>query len=145
MVHIIGTQIQNGEEDKVDFSAMGTLDRRDGEVVVSYKEYNDDQEITTEIIVREGSVTMQKTGEIVTQMVFEPQKLYVAEYSTPFGNINVNVFPTMVDSFIDENDGKVELEYVLTVGGTELISRINMRYTKKGFKREGGNSVYYES
>ena len=80
---IIGTQISNGDEDRIDFSTTGWFERRGDSFVLSFDEYNADSgEIKTEVIMDGKAVTMQKTGAVETQMVFEPQKLYLAEYST---------------------------------------------------------------
>ena len=146
MVRIIGTQISNGDEDRIDFSTTGWFERRGDSFVLSFDEYNADSgEIKTEVIMDGKAVTMQKTGAVETQMVFEPQKLYLAEYSTPFGDLDVNIFPTMVDTYIGDGDGKIELEYVLNIGGSKTVSRINMRYSKKGFHNEERSNVYDES
>lgn len=52
MVRIIGTQISNGDEDRIDFSTTGWFERRGDSFVLSFDEYNADSgEIKTEVIM----------------------------------------------------------------------------------------------
>ena len=141
MLRIKGTQIQGDEEDVIDFSTLGNYERRGTAVVLTYTETDEDTDVTTEVCVDGGVITMQKSGSLETQMVFEEQKTYTAEYITPFGNIDVMIYPTMVNASVGDDNGKIELEYIMTIAGSEVLSRINMQYSKG----KTGKGVYYES
>ena len=66
MVRIIGTQISNGDEDRIDFSTTGWFERRGVSFVLSFDEYNADSgEIKTEeMCIRDSAWAFRNLDKI---------------------------------------------------------------------------------
>ncbi len=130
LLNIKGSQVQGEEYNDVELTTEGILTRQNGRSTISY----DDSEMAGEnvqtIIHVDGNiVTMQKTGAIQTQFVFEVGKTYITAYSTPFGELDVSLIPTLVDTKIEDACGKIELEYVMNIAGSQIVYRLNLSYT----------------
>jgi len=130
LLHIRGSQVQDGVSDEVELTTKGWL-RFEGETaVLGYDDSEDAAEDTQTVIrVRGGVITMQKTGKLETQFIFERGKDFITEYKTPFGTLGVTLYPTLVDAKMGEQQGRIELEYVLDIAGVQVVNRLNLHYT----------------
>ncbi|MDO5022219.1 MAG: DUF1934 domain-containing protein [Eubacteriales bacterium] len=65
-----------------------------------------------------GIVTMASDGPFGTDMVFEKGCRYEGSYRTPYGELDMSIFPTLVNYNISEDgNGEVNLKYQLDIGG----------------------------
>ena len=130
LLSISGSQMQGDEDNSIELTTQGQLDFENGVGVLSYNDSEDDAEnVETRISVNGDVVTMQKTGSIETHFIFERGKTYITEYLTPFGALDVTLYPTLVDAKIEEEKGRIELEYVLDIAGAQVVNRLNLNYT----------------
>lgn len=127
-LNIVGSQSKDGERDDVTLNVNGRLVSEDGIHTLTYTELDDEGSIDTEIRIEGEVVTMIKSGATESNMVFEKAKTYAAAYSTPFGNLDVSLFPTLVDTHVGEDAGRIELEYILSMGGEQYVNRVNLTY-----------------
>lgn len=61
-------------------------------------------------------VTMTRTGEVNTALVFEPKKRHICCYKTPYMPFELCVRTVALDNRI-ESDGELVLEYVIEIRG----------------------------
>lgn len=101
----------------------GTLaDRPDG-VLLRYEETledeNDHTSVTHDVrlLLRRGHVTLLRKGPYSMMLVLEKGKRYETTYHTPYGDMPMAVYPTVVDCRLKENGGRVELVYQLDLQG----------------------------
>ncbi len=65
-----------------------------------------------------GVVTMASEGPFSTDMVFEKGCRYEGSYRTPYGALDMSIFPTIVNYNISEDgNGEVNLKYQLDIDG----------------------------
>lgn len=65
-----------------------------------------------------GVVTMNRDGAYGANMVFEKGYRYESSYRTPFGPLDMGIFPTLVDYDVREDmSGEVNLKYQLDIQG----------------------------
>lgn len=65
-----------------------------------------------------GIVTMQRDGQLSTSMIFSQGNRYEGSYNTPYGALEMGVFPTQVKySISDLAKGEVVLKYQLDIQG----------------------------
>ena len=132
LFNIKGSQMQNPEEkqDEINLTTYGTLAHEDGKYTLAYNdtEGTSNQNTVTEIKVDGNSVIMQKTGGFETQFIFEQSKLYSTVFRTPFGNMSMSVFPTLVDTHLGNDRGSIDLEYIINVAGAQFINKLSLSY-----------------
>ena len=128
---IVGSQSRDGERDDVTLNVNGQLISENDRHVLTYTEMDDDGSVDTEIRVEGDVVTMIKTGAAESNMVFEREKTFSAAYNTPFGSLDVSLYPTLVDAHVGESEGRIELEYILSMGGEQYVNRVNLTYTSE--------------
>ncbi len=92
----------------------------------------------TKISVTEDGkrVVMDKIGEYSTSMIFEKGKSYQSHYNTPFGSLELYVYPTKVKTSFREKDGDVFLQYQLNLQGQFIaIHELKIQYAlQEGYK-----------
>lgn len=49
-------------------------------------------------------------------------------YNTPYGNFGMNMLTTMVETDVNQEKGKIEIEYVMSLTGTQCVSKLLMTY-----------------
>lgn len=77
--------------------------------------------------MQDGVVTMSREGEYRTSMIFSQGNRFEGNYETPYGALEMGVYPTQVKYKVDENDkGEVLLKYQLDIQG-QFASMREMR------------------
>jgi uncharacterized beta-barrel protein YwiB (DUF1934 family) len=76
-----------------------------------------------------GIVTMASEGIFSTDMVFEKGCRYEGSYRTPYGALDMSIFPTLVNYDIaDDGSGEVNLKYQLDIDGRyAAVHRLNIK------------------
>ncbi|MBQ8537611.1 MAG: DUF1934 domain-containing protein [Clostridia bacterium] len=76
-------------------------------------------------------VTMTRTGEYGSTMVFEKGRQFEGVYHTPFGEMDLAVFPTKVRVEMGEEAGKIHLQYQLNFQGSiATMNDLTVQYRK---------------
>lgn len=132
VLNIQGSQTIGDRREKIEFTTQGLLERRGEAVVLTYEDSGDeDYTVETAISVDGDIVVMEKRGGLETQFIFETSKTFSTVYSTPFGELDVTLFPTLVDTNIGRDAGRIDLEYILSIGDTQMVNRLNLLYEMK--------------
>ena len=107
---------QSGEE-TIEFVTGGDLSRADGEYVLTYRE----SELTglegteTTIRVEPSRVTMLRTGQVNTQMVFQEGRRHLSLYDTPYGALSVGVHTSRLSAELGDDGGRIEIDYSIEI------------------------------
>ncbi len=120
LLHIVGYQEIGDDVEGIEITTAGKLEETDGQVSIT----------TTNLIVREDSIMLIKTGAVQTQFVFEMEKTFAATYATPFGRFELVLYPTLMDTTKNGEGGKIELEYVTNFSGSQVVNRLDVSYFK---------------
>lgn len=67
--------------------------------------------------MKNGVVTMLREGEMSTSMIFSQGNRYEGSYNTPYGALEMGVFPTQVRYNVNDARGEVVLKYQLDIQG----------------------------
>jgi len=80
--------------------------------------------------LKDGVVTMLREGEFNTSMIFSQGNRYEGSYNTPYGALEMGVFPTQVRYQVDDAKGEVLLKYQLDIQGQYASMReMRIRFT----------------
>jgi len=103
------------EPDSLDFSTDGEYQFQNNTGCLRYAE----SEVTgmegtrTCVTIRPGQVVVDRDGLVKSRMVFEEGIKNSFLYSTPFGQATMGVDTRFIHGQMDENGGKVEIDYVV--------------------------------
>ena len=116
IISIKGVQKTQDYADSVEFITEGTFDvKKDG-----YKITYEESEVTgltgeTTLLIEKAKVTMTRTGENSTHIIFEEGVRHLAHYDMGFGTFNVGVHTHCVGSTLKKTGGELKLRYSIEI------------------------------
>ena len=131
MISVISSARDGSGESEGEMRMMmpGTLSVRSDGCRLCYQETLEDESdhtsITHEVrmLLRPGHVTLLRKGPYGMLMVLDRGKRYEGVYHTPFGDMAMAVYPTVVQCRLGEDGGRVELLYQLDLQGSFASER----------------------
>lgn len=110
-----------GEDSSVELITKGRLYKNDKSDIynIEYEEseISGIEGFKTLISVNGSQVEMERVGISSAKLIFEKGKKFINSYETPFGILQMEIYPIKVDHKIDDHEGEVDLEYQLGFGG----------------------------
>lgn len=133
LVTFLGNQVSgDGMSQKIEFLTEGKLHREQDAWVLEYQEsYLSGMEGTdTRIVLQKDSVSLQRTGTFDAHFVFEKWKTYSGWMDTPYGEVELALFPTNLRVSVDDTAGSgwVDVEYDLHMFGECESSQLLLRF-----------------
>ncbi|MBE6955880.1 MAG: DUF1934 domain-containing protein [Ruminococcaceae bacterium] len=125
------------DKDSIELVTRGSLDREGGKLTLQYEE----SELTglegtlTTIQVEPERVTMLRTGQVNTQMVFQEGRRHLSMYNTPYGAMTVGVNTRHLYAELDEDGGEIEIDYNIEIDHAVTgrnVFRINVKKVPAG-------------
>ena len=127
-----------GEPEPIELITVGRYDMKDGRHVIEYDEVFEGLPGKTHNIVNIdiGSVTVSKTGQVNTDMLFEVGRINMAAYETPYGLLDMSFETTAVNFEKTDRGFQLNIAYKMSVGGQlsadcRLELNIKFRVKKK--------------
>ena len=68
------------------------------------------------ISIEDNTVSMERSGTAFPY-VFEPGKSYINNLITPFGAMQMEIYPTRVKYELGEQEGRLDLKYQMAIDG----------------------------
>ena len=137
LVSIMGwTREDDAPEDAMRLLTTGTLTGGEDAWQIDYKETEPDDGETHDVTVtlNKGVVTMQRSGQYATSMVFDQGHRFEGSYRTPYGDLAMGVYPTHVRYQVDgQHTGEVNLTYQLDLQGQfAAMHELRIRFCPAG-------------
>ncbi|MDD3931800.1 MAG: DUF1934 domain-containing protein [Eubacteriales bacterium] len=86
---------------------------------------------TTIQVEDEGSMILTRTGSHEMRLSFEAGSRHITRMNTPYGDLDVSVFTSMVESQIDDSGGFIHLGYTIDINNQEqLNTRLDIEIKK---------------
>ncbi len=130
MLTIKGAQLEGGHDDHVEFMTEGRLFRDAEGYLLEY----DESELTgvdgctTRLILKDGSVTLLRSGGSDMHMIFSPHSVYESTVTTPEGTRRISIFALRVESQLFEQSGRLSLEYELSIGDLSTVNKLDLSF-----------------
>ena len=80
--------------------------------------------IKTVVHATVGRVEICRNGAYGTNIVYEQGKVYKTVYKMPYGEMPMVVKPSRVLTALDEDGGKIYLDYKMSLAGQEFDNKI---------------------
>jgi uncharacterized beta-barrel protein YwiB (DUF1934 family) len=131
LIDILGKQTdENGQDDVIEMSVQGTVTRHaDGSVEIVYREtpMTGMEETETRLLVQGERISMFRSGQYHSTMVFERNVKYMAMYQTPFGAFSMSILPTRVEAHTDDTTAHLFINYDYGFGPSGGQNRLEIK------------------
>ncbi|MCQ4023352.1 MULTISPECIES: DUF1934 domain-containing protein [unclassified Ruminococcus] len=122
LIKITGKQFVDGESDTVVVETTGHYEEKDSVKYVYYKEYieeddGDAERDTTVEIKSNNLVSIIRSGGLESRLMLELDSEHQCLYQTPFGNLMITVFTSVIDFDLSEDGGYIHVVYSLNFSG----------------------------
>ena len=133
-IELISKRISGGDEDKIEFKTGGGYYIRDNKFYITYEDHADMGMGNSRILlkVEEGVITMRRTGDFQTVMVYKLGEITEFIYRVPFGELNLKIKTLCIENTLSENGGKLSFCYELFAGGEQTSNEITISVKKEG-------------
>ena len=127
----IKSTISSDSTDSVVVNTLGKMTCDNGIYCLSYEETDQDGDVTDTLIkIDPDTVTIQRKGSMSSCLTVREGERYTSQYEAAYGSFSVGITGKRVRSLLDENGGRVLLEYEVDTNGSFLsnnIIEINVR------------------
>jgi len=121
MLFVRGEQyFDDADPDATELLTEGTMELREDAIVLEYQEteLTGMAGTTTTFEIKGARVTLQRSGSLNSQMVFEEGRQHSSLYETPFGALTVDIQTSRLRHNITERGGVMEIKYSIAVEHT---------------------------
>ena len=122
--------LPEGDIERNVVSADGFLRFSDNEATLTYAEENEGGRAESEIIFKDGGVTVCRKGAIESELYFKEGESHVSIYSVPPYKFDAIVTAKRVRVDLSADGGKIDLLYNMKIGGAEKSTRMKIWISK---------------
>lgn len=119
LIKIVGTQTADGEEDVIELTTNGSLERTDGGWKLCYNETEATgmEGTVTQLDIGEGRLTLIRSGTHPSMLILEENRRHHCTYQTPYGAIDLGTYASEITHDLDDKGGEVIFRYTLGFNG----------------------------
>lgn len=130
LLNIKGTQRDGNTDECIELVTEGRLSIKPDGLLIEYdeSELTGIEGCTTTLVLKDNCVTMERNGTLSMQMEFSPGRVFNSSLSTPYGMINLHVFASRVESELKETEGRLCLEYELSMGSLSTFNKLDLSF-----------------
>ena len=130
LVSITGSRMSETDNDSLELITEGSYSHEGDTYTIEYEESAlSGMEGTKTIISVQGPVmSMERIGAYNSHFFFEDGKFFRGSYATPLGNVELGMFPTLLDYRFHDQEGRLDLEYQLELDGVQTKNQIYLAY-----------------
>lgn len=77
---------------------------------------------TTIHVIRPEHMSLIRTGTHQMELAFEKGNRHITRMSTPYGDLDVTVYTSLVDSQLDESGGLISLGYTIDINKQQQVN-----------------------
>lgn len=123
LLNIMGVQGIDDNKDSIEFSTVGTMET---DLSGTHFCYDESQILkagsikTTLNILNDGSVILERSGDINTRLVLEKAKRNSCHYNTPFGEMMIGIYCNRLEVDLNGATGRVFMDYSIDSNFREI-------------------------
>ena len=119
LIKIIGTQTADGEQDVVELTTNGTLDRTaDGwKLCYNETEATGMEGTITTLDISEGRLNLMRSGTHPSMLILEKNRRHHCNYHTPYGTFDLGTYASELAYKLGEHGGELLFSYTLGFNG----------------------------
>lgn len=120
IISLKGSRKDGGEQDEIELVTEGVYYTEGASHFVTYNETEVTglEGTTTTLKIENNKVTMLRSGQNNSQLIFEKGQRHICSYETPFGAFAIGVISQMLDIDLTETGGVVSAEYQIEINNS---------------------------
>ncbi len=118
--------LPEGESERNVSEATGFLRYDNGNATLTYTEDGESGHLESEIIYREGKVSVNRRGAIESNLDFVEGERTYSIYSVPPYKFDTELFTKRIRAEVCEDGGKIDLFYTMKIGGADKSARMKI-------------------
>ena len=134
LVSISGLQYEIDKDEAVEVISVGEYYNRNGKHYVLYEELLEDIEGSTNCTIKisDKQIDIIKKGASNVHMIFEENKKNMTYYHTPYGDLQVGIYTTLIKVTEEEDKVIADVEYGLDINYAHVSDcQIRIKITTK--------------
>ena len=126
LLNIKGVQGIDDDKETIEFSTVGSMET---DLTGTHFYYDESQilkagSIKTALnILNDGSVILERSGDITTRLVLEKQKRNSCHYNTPFGEMMIGIYCNCLEVDLNGATGRVFMDYSIDSNFREISKK----------------------
>lgn len=119
LIKITGTQTADGEQDVIELTTNGTLERASEGWVLCYNETEATgmEGTVTKLDIAPGRLNLMRSGTHPSMLILEKNRRHHCNYHTPYGTIDLGTYTSELEYNLDDHGGEVQFSYTLGFHG----------------------------
>lgn len=115
IIRIVSLQRTENGDNSGEMSVIGSISYENEKAIIEYVENNEatGPEDTTITVSGNDIVSIVRNGQFSSEMMVEKGKRHLTFYRTPYGELTMGIYGTMVDFSKDEKGATLKLKYEL--------------------------------
>ena len=127
---IDSTGMTVGDAERTENSVEGFLHLYDGGALLTYSEESEGGRTDSEIELTENDVRVRRKGAIESELVFSEGGAHTSIYKIPPYAFEATVTTKKIRRNLTEDGGRIDLFYVMSIGGADRSARMNVWISK---------------
>lgn len=135
LVSINGLQALEDSDDTVEIITVGEYYNKNGKHYILYEDIDEDSGSVTKNIIKvsENDIEIRKKGYVNTTMLFNKKQKNKSYYSTPFGDMLVEIETRDIDVKAQESVIDIKIDYALIINNQHMTDcNISLQVKEKG-------------
>lgn len=130
LLSITGYRAGDNDSDSLELITEGSYTHNGDTYTIEYEEsvLSGMEGTKTIISVHGAAISMERVGSHNSHFIFEDGKIFKGNYLTPFGFVELEMFPTLMGYRFREQEGRLDLEYQLELDGVQTKNQISVAY-----------------
>lgn len=114
----------NDEAETMELKTVGKFGIKDGKTYIAYDDSAafEAQDVTTIVKIKNGQVSLQRTGQVTGRLLVEKGQRHLCCYNTGQGNLMIGIFGETVDNALTETGGQLLMRYTIDINSS-MVSR----------------------
>ena len=119
LIIITGTQTADGEQDVIELTTNGTLQRKESGWLLTYNETEATgmEGTVTTLDITPGKLYLMRSGSHPSMLILEKNRRHHCNYHTPYGTIDLGTYTSELTYDLGDTGGEVEFSYTLGFNG----------------------------
>ncbi len=133
IITLVSVQREDDDENKIEMTTKGGFYCREGKYYITYKEHEDMGMGNSNVMLKlePDCVTMRRTGDFQTVMVYKAGETADFIYHMPFGDMQITVKTQTIRSSLGEAGGELMFSYTLFAGDHKAYNEIRLTVRKE--------------
>ena len=119
LIHIVGTQTVDDEQDVTELTTNGVLRREADGWQLCYRETEATglEGTTTTLHLSPDKLNLMRTGSHPSMLVLEKNRRHHCNYNTPYGTIDLGTYTSELEYDLSDDGGEITFSYTLGFNG----------------------------